>query len=165
MAYTTKKKLHDSTRDRGRSVDSHRRHEHDDRPPARIEGASWIVFFALLAFPAFAISRQIHAVDWRIIVGIPTVMSVLTFLAYRTDKSRARHGQWRMAESTLHMMELSGGWPGAFLAQRRYRHKTVKLSFQLTFWTIIAFHHLIAADSLLGWKFTSQLVAAISKGN
>ena len=149
--------------DRLHGIASSRRPVRDDRPPARIGAGTWLAFCALVAVPAFALTRQIPDVDWRILFGIPTGMSTLTFLAYRNDKQRARNAQWRTSESALHTMEMLGGWPGAFLAQRRYRHKTAKVSFQLTFWAIVVFHHLIAADSILGWKVASRLIGAIKR--
>jgi uncharacterized membrane protein YsdA (DUF1294 family) len=36
-------------------------------------------------------------------------------------------------ESTLHWLALVGGWPGAMLAQRAFRHKTHKKSFRRVF--------------------------------
>ena len=38
------------------------------------------------------------------------------------------------------MLALLGGWPGAFLAQRYFRHKTQKVSFQIVSWLIVALH-------------------------
>ncbi len=161
MAYPTKQKVPAPNRDERRDVTSFRRPARDDRLPARIGSAGWLTFIAILAIPVFAMSRQIQAVDSRILFGVPLVMSVIAFLAYRTDKRKARDGQWRTAESTLHMMEMIGGWPGAFLAQRRYRHKTAKVSFQVTFWSIVFLHNLIAFDSILGWKFASRIMEVI----
>lgn len=63
--------------------------------------------------------------------------SVLAFLYYAFDKSAARSGRWRTPESTLHLFGLLGGWPGALLAQRIFRHKTRKLSFQVAFWITV----------------------------
>ncbi|QIL91139.1 DUF1294 domain-containing protein [Microbulbifer sp. SH-1] len=61
-------------------------------------------------------------------------MSLLTYLLYFLDKSAARNGSWRTRESTLHLMSLLGGWPGALLAQQRLRHKTRKQPFRFIFW-------------------------------
>lgn len=63
--------------------------------------------------------------------------SVLAFLAYAFDKSAARSGRWRTPESTLHLFGVLGGWPGALLAQRVFRHKSRKLSFQIAFWITV----------------------------
>jgi uncharacterized membrane protein YsdA (DUF1294 family) len=61
------------------------------------------------------------------------------------------------------VLELLGGWPAAFLAQRYIRHKTKKLSYRITFWLIILFYQYVALDSLLGWKMTRQLGAYIKR--
>src|SRR4030095_6278150 len=91
----------------------------------------------LLVIPAYALSRFAAFVDWRLIAGAPLTLSLLTFLAYRSDKHRAEFGEWRIPESTLHIAELVGGWPGAFLAQRTFRHKISKTSYQVEFWIIV----------------------------
>ena len=36
-------------------------------------------------------------------------------------------------ERTLHLLALLGGWPGAILARRRFRHKTMKVPFLIAF--------------------------------
>jgi uncharacterized membrane protein YsdA (DUF1294 family) len=45
-----------------------------------------------------------------------------------------------VSENTLHLLELVGGWPGALLAMKLFRHKTRKLSFLLVTWAIVALH-------------------------
>ena len=60
--------------------------------------------------------------------------SLVTFIAYAIDKSAAQSGHWRTQDSTLHMLALIGGWPGALIAQNRLRHKSRKATFQLVFW-------------------------------
>ena len=40
----------------------------------------------------------------------------------------------------LHLFAFVGGWPGAWLGQRIFHHKTEKLSFRLVFWLIVAAH-------------------------
>lgn len=70
--------------------------------------------------------------------GLYLGASLVTFFMYRRDKRAARAGQWRTAESTLQMLALFGGWPGALMAQRILRHKSSKASFQLVFWFIVA---------------------------
>ena len=64
-------------------------------------------------------------------------MSVACFIAYALDKSAARKGERRTPESTLLMLGLFGGWPGAVLAQQWLRHKTVKQPFRQMFWFTI----------------------------
>ncbi len=62
------------------------------------------------------------------------IFSLVAFLAYALDKSAAVAGRWRTPESTLHLLTLAGGWPGALLAQQLLRHKTTKESFIVAFW-------------------------------
>jgi uncharacterized membrane protein YsdA (DUF1294 family) len=64
-------------------------------------------------------------------------MSLLCFVAYARDKSAARSGRWRTKESTLLMLGLLCGWPGALLAQYLLRHKTAKTGFQTMFWVTV----------------------------
>ena len=75
-----------------------------------------------------------------VIAAIYGAVSLIAFVAYGHDKRRARRGGRRVPEATLHTTELLGGWPGAFAAQRLFRHKTRKRPFQFVFWTIVALH-------------------------
>ena len=68
------------------------------------------------------------------------VMSAATFGAFWADKRRARRAARRIPERTLHTMELLGGWPGALAARRVLRHKSVKRSYSLVLWLIVALH-------------------------
>lgn len=51
-------------------------------------------------------------------------INLVTVLAYYVDKRAARKGAWRVPEANLHTLEFLGGWPGALLAQKIFRHKT-----------------------------------------
>jgi uncharacterized membrane protein YsdA (DUF1294 family) len=74
------------------------------------------------------------------------VLSLLAFTAYYFDKQAAIRGTRRTPESTLHALSLLGGWPGALLAQRMFRHKTGKARFQILFWMSV-----IANVSVFAW--------------
>lgn len=73
-------------------------------------------------------------------------LSVVTFLAYWFDKSKAQRGAWRTQESTLHMLSLLGGWPGAAIAQQVLRHKSQKKEFRTGFWLTV-----VVNVGALGW--------------
>ena len=79
------------------------------------------------------------------------VVSILTFLVYWFDKSAARHGRWRTKESSLLLLGLAGGWPGAVVAQRVLRHKSRKQSFQVAFWGTV-----VVNSVALGWLVTDS---------
>lgn len=67
------------------------------------------------------------------------LLSVLAFIMYGANKSAAVQGAWRTSESTLHLIALVGGWPGALVARQVFRHKTTKQPFRTIFWgTVIA---------------------------
>lgn len=92
---------------------------------------------SLFAIPGFLIVYLGAAVAW----GVPkhfllayVGVSIICFMAYAIDKSAARGGGWRTAESTLLVLGLAGGWPGAILAQQLLRHKSNKPSFRSAFW-------------------------------
>ena len=58
-------------------------------------------------------------------------INALAFLAFGVDKSRARRDQWRIPERTLLGFSAAGGFAGAFLGMRVFRHKTRKPKFYL----------------------------------
>jgi uncharacterized membrane protein YsdA (DUF1294 family) len=64
------------------------------------------------------------------------------------DKRQAVRGGRRVPESTLHTLELLGGWPGSLLARRLMRHKTVKGRYRATF-ALCATTHVVVAALLL----------------
>lgn len=71
---------------------------------------------------------------------VVAVMSLASFIAYGIDKRQAGRGGRRIPEQTLHLMALLGGWPGALLGQRQFRHKTKKLAFRVVFWLVVVVH-------------------------
>jgi uncharacterized membrane protein YsdA (DUF1294 family) len=73
-------------------------------------------------------------------LAVVAVMRLACFVAYGVDKHRAVTGGRRIPEHTLHAMAFLGGRPGALLGQRRFRHKTRKLSFRLVFWAVVLAH-------------------------
>jgi uncharacterized membrane protein YsdA (DUF1294 family) len=78
-------------------------------------------------------------------------MSALAFALFWLDKRRAAGGQWRIPERTLHVVECLGGWPGAWVAQRVFRHKWRKTRYMVVFWAIVGAH-------LLAWAWWSGAV-------
>ncbi len=63
--------------------------------------------------------------------------SIITYGVYARDKTAAQNAGWRVPESTLHLMSLVGGWPGALIAQVLLRHKTRKTSFLIGYWLTV----------------------------
>ncbi len=57
------------------------------------------------------------------------LINIKAYRAFAADKQKAIDKEWRTPESTLLFWALTGGWPGAKIAQRRLRHKTYKQPF------------------------------------
>ena len=114
-----------------------------------------VVLACLLALPALAAYRS--RFDGRWIALYAVLLSVITYRAYASDKKRARTRNWRIPEARLHLLELLGGWPGAWLAQKRLRHKSSKVRYQLIFWMIVVCYQFAAFDSLQVWQFSRGL--------
>jgi uncharacterized membrane protein YsdA (DUF1294 family)/cold shock CspA family protein len=96
---------------------------------------------ARLAFAALFLLTVTVAVAARKISPLVlvwyVVASAITYVVYAWDKSAARKGRQRTPETTLHLLGLLGGWPGALWAQRRLRHKSTKRSFRYAFWSTV----------------------------
>ena len=85
------------------------------------------------------------------LVLVYLVGSILTFILYAYDKSKAKRGAWRTPESTLHLFAFAGGWPGAAIAQQTLRHKSQKKEFRFVFWLTV-----IANFGALAWLMSSS---------
>lgn len=72
-------------------------------------------------------------------------LSFVAFAIYGWDKAAAKHRARRIPEATLHLVAFLGGWPGAALAQRAFRHKTQKRSFQTTFRIVVVLNVVVTA--------------------
>ncbi len=63
-------------------------------------------------------------------------MNITTFVAYGVDKSRAKSKKYRISEEALLWLQILGGFIGAVLGQKFFKHKTKKASFRAKFWAI-----------------------------
>lgn len=105
------------------------------RPPSVVPGAVAVLAYALL-------------IAWGIRAGrlpaeamfLPMILSAITYVVYALDKHAAQTGRWRTQETTLHLLELLGGWPGAWVAQQTLRHKSRKPGYRVAFWTMVLLH-------------------------
>ncbi len=91
------------------------------------------------------------ALPWQILSYLVT--SLITFAAYWDDKERAANDQWRVSETTLHALDMLGGWPGGLLAQIALRHKTRKMRFRVVFWAIVGTHIAIWTYYVVAGRF------------
>lgn len=77
------------------------------------------------------------------------VLSLAALLAHGFDKRLARRGARRVPERTLHALALLGGFAGAWLGMRLFRHKTQKPVFTL----VVVAAALLHAAAWSWWLF------------
>lgn len=99
-----------------------------------------LLFAGLCALPLFGAMQLLRTQGYSWLLWTYPVVSVISFCQYGYDKNSAQQGRWRIAENTLQITALLGGWPGALLAQQAFRHKTRKFAFQLSFWLLVLVH-------------------------
>jgi len=100
-----------------------------------------VLFFAVLAGLLFRDELPL----WLPVAYL--LLSGIAFTMYRADKSAASvRGRRRTPESTLHTIDLLGGWPGALVARHVFRHKTIKQPFRTVFWLTV-----VANGAALAW--------------
>lgn len=106
-------------------------------PPAPAARSGSGVLLLVPAFAAFVLACHLvwGLPNWT--WGLYSALSMATFIVYALDKRAAARGEWRVAENTLHLLSLGGGWPGALLAQQTLRHKSTKASFRRVYWATV----------------------------
>jgi len=119
------------------------------RAPLRPEPA-WPGMMAVLIYASVG-AWAIHAgrLPFESVFAV-LVLSAIAFIAYALDKHAAQTRRWRIPESTLHLLELAGGWPGAWIAQQSLRHKSRKPGYRLAFWMMVVVH----CAALAAWLWT-----------
>lgn len=95
----------------------------------------------LLVIPVFAVllgALHLAAPLPRPVPLLYGALSTALFIVYGLDKWAAQRGSARVAETSLHLIALLGGWPGALLGQQLFRHKTAKPLFLRLTWAMVA---------------------------
>ncbi|MFC6168124.1 DUF1294 domain-containing protein [Acinetobacter terrestris] len=72
-----------------------------------------------------------------------SIVNALSYWLYAQDKEAALLGNRRIPEQSLHILSFLGGWPTAWLAQERLRHKTQKQPFRKIYFCTIALNILL----------------------
>ncbi|MDW7745879.1 DUF1294 domain-containing protein [Halomonas sp.] len=91
-----------------------------------------------------------------LLIGAYLLASLAAVALYGVDKAAARRGARRIRESTLQLVALAGGWPGALLARRWFRHKTRKQPFGIILWGCAALN-----IGLVAWLATADAAAGL----
>jgi len=106
---------------------------------------SWSMIVVYIFFAIMGVSVLTTQID-PLVLAFYMAVSIITFTVYAIDKSAATKGTWRTSESTLHLLSLVGGWPGALVAQQKLRHKSKKQFFRFVYWITVALN-----CALLSW--------------
>ena len=130
------------------------------RPRAHRVNATAAAFAIVFAI-ALLIARSLGRTP-LVVVVIYGTLSMITFLAYAIDKSAAKNDRWRTKESTLHLLALVGGWPGAVAAQNLLRHKSKKVAFRDAFWMTVFLN--LAALVWLHSEYGSEYLQVLVEG-
>lgn len=107
--------------------------------PVTIGKSAYPVYFALIFLTFMCLAAFLKTLPLYLLVFYAAT-SLLTFILYWTDKRAAKNGTQRTPESTLQLLSLAGGWPGGLFAQRIFRHKSTKKSFQFVYWVTVFFN-------------------------
>lgn len=110
------------------------------RPIGSLIVGGWCLFYIIFV-PMFIVA--------------PLVISVITYAVYAKDKAAAQAEKQRTSEKFLHFLSLIGGWPGAFIAQTRLRHKLRKSSFMSMYWLTVGLNIAYIYWVKLGFVFNS----------
>ncbi|AXY42651.1 DUF1294 domain-containing protein [Halomonas alkalicola] len=92
------------------------------------------------------------------LIGLYLPASLAAAALYGIDKAAARCDRRRVPESTLHLVALAGGWPGALLARRAFRHKTRKQPFGAILWGCVALN-----VGLVAWLATAEATLGLRR--
>jgi len=122
-----------------------------DRAPEGVRNLrpKLLALAGLCLLPALGAAQMAWSGTSWLPLALYPLVSLVSLLLYWQDKQQARTQAWRTPEKVLHASELCGGWPGALVAQQLFRHKTRKVSYQATFWGIVALHEVFWVDHLL----------------
>ncbi len=121
----------------------------------RVKVSGWLLLAALLFWPIAGIASLSSL--WWIPVLQMAILSTVIYKLYEHDKRQAIHYAWRIPQTIMYLGEMAGGWPGAFIAQRRLRHKSAKKTYQSIFWGIILIYQVVGFDLAFENRFSKEL--------
>ena len=96
----------------------------------------YLIFGLLSLFLSIAIFSYASQ-QMQILIAYLIAINSTTFLLYGYDKFISSGEKLRVPELNLQTLALLGGSPAALIAQKFFRHKTIKGSFQIVYWLIV----------------------------
>ncbi len=102
------------------------------------EQSPYFIFGVLSALIAIGVFSYLYFYETiQPIFSYLLAINITTFLLYGYDKLISAGEKVRVPEWNLHALAILGGSPAGLSAQKLFRHKTLKGSFQLVYWLIV----------------------------
>lgn len=95
---------------------------------------------ACVAYILLLVALTLGGLLSGLVLLLVSLMNALSYWLYAQDKEAAQLGNRRIPENTLHLVAFLGGWPAAWLAQQKLRHKTQKQPFRQIYFCTIVFN-------------------------
>lgn len=133
---------------RSAAAASHRRTRHNTAGGSASAGPILLLTAGWIGLLAWGIWTRQLPLGWTLAAA--AAVNLVTFWSYAADKNAAVQRRWRTPESSLHLLSLCGGWPGAWLAQQTLRHKSSKREFRAVYWLTVIVHCAALSAWVLG---------------
>lgn len=121
----------------GHQAGQQRQQQHT--PKAKLQPMQILISIYIIVLGVLAALNLLPSLVLLFIV----IMNVICYWCYAQDKEAAQLGQRRIPEQSLHILAFLGGWPAAWLAQEKLRHKTQKQPFKKIYKLTIVFNILL----------------------
>ena len=124
-------------------------------------GLDWRLSGALAVLVLLLAGLMLDRLPWQVAMAYAG-MSLVSLIAYRSDKIFAEAGHWRISEVTLQTLDLCLGIAGGLLGQSLFRHKTRKRAYIAVTMLILAVHLLWLAGLASGLIDAGAVIPQLS---
>lgn len=109
------------------------------RPAAKRPAMQILCVAYILVLAVLTLTGLLHG----LLLLLISLMNALSYWLYAQDKEAGQLGHRRIPEQSLHLVSALGGWPAAWLAQEKMRHKTQKQPFRKIYFCTIGLNILL----------------------
>ncbi|AOA57125.1 DUF1294 domain-containing protein [Acinetobacter larvae] len=113
--------------------------QHGTATKTALQPMQYLIAGYLIVLAILSVLGYLPSLTWIWLM----LVNVLCYWCYALDKEAAKTQKRRIPEQNLHILAVLGGWPAAWLAQQRLRHKTQKQPFQKIYRFSILFNVLL----------------------
>ncbi len=118
---------------------SKRNHSHNKSNSKPLKPIQILIVIYIIALGVLTATGLLKSLTLIFII----LINIVTYWFYAQDKESAELGKRRVPEQTLHILSFLGGWPAAWLAQEKLRHKTQKQPFRKIYFCTIGLNILL----------------------